>query len=223
MLSACVALVLIPVGVSFLQIEEKTTGKQDPLAYPKIELTDQPIYPVAGAVDGDTVELVIDGKKALVGLIGVQAPKPGNIRPAPVSLALLATESLDQLIHGQKVWALIESDKVDRNKRKMAYLFRVPDGLFVNLEMIRQGTCRAYTRFPFEHKDLFKAYEKQAKRRKVGLWSTRPVFDPPSPAPGATAPDGITLTLAALLIGGTSILFVGLLAGFFMGRSGRDI
>jgi micrococcal nuclease len=65
----------------------------------------------------------------------------------------------------------------------LAYLYRAPDGLFVNLEIVRQGYGHAYTRFPFKYLNLFREYEKKAREAGRGLWgekSTTGKADPPT-------------------------------------------
>ena len=54
--------------------------------------------------------------------------------------------------------------------RLLAYVYRAPDGLFVNLELVRQGYGKAYTKYPFEYMSLFQQYEKVAQTVKKGLW-----------------------------------------------------
>ena len=50
------------------------------------------------------------------------------------------------------------------------YLYLAPDGLFVNLEIVRQGYGRAYTRFPFKHSALFEHYAAKASETGKGLY-----------------------------------------------------
>ena len=58
----------------------------------------------------------------------------------------------------------------DKYGRLLAYLYRAPDGLFVNLEIVRQGYGQAYTRYPFKHMELFRHYEHRAQEARKGLW-----------------------------------------------------
>ena len=50
------------------------------------------------------------------------------------------------------------------------YLYLALDGLFVNLEIVRQGYGRAYTRFSFKHSALFKHYAAKASEAGKGLY-----------------------------------------------------
>ena len=55
-----------------------------------------------------------------------------------------------------------------------AYLYRAPDGLFVNLELIRQGCSLAVADQPFEHDELFGFYEAKAQGDGKGIWKASP-------------------------------------------------
>ena len=76
---------------------------------------------------------------------------------------------------GEEVYVEFEPDNtVDKYGHKLFYLYRVPDGMFVNLEIIRQGyghTDIAYL-YPFQCMELFQSYEKKAQELGKGLWSS---------------------------------------------------
>ena len=59
----------------------------------------------------------------------------------------------------------------DREDRFWAYVYRAPDGLFVNLELIRLGYARLSAPEPFEHQKLLRAYELWARKNQKGLWN----------------------------------------------------
>ena len=75
-----------------------------------------------------------------------------------------------------------DGNKTDKYARLLAYLYRVPDGLFVNLEIVRQGYGHAYTRFPFKHMELFRHYERRAQEVGKGLWGDITAAAPESEA-----------------------------------------
>ncbi len=54
-----------------------------------------------------------------------------------------------------------------------AWVFRAPDGLFVNLEVVRQGAARADLPSDSAYRELFKHYEERARRNHRGLWAGR--------------------------------------------------
>lgn len=61
----------------------------------------------------------------------------------------------------------------DRYGRTLAYVYRAPDGLFVNAEIIRQGYGYAYTRYPFKYLEEFREVQKFAEKAGKGLWGEK--------------------------------------------------
>ena len=53
---------------------------------------------------------------------------------------------------------------------RVAYLHRAPDGLLVNLEIIRQGYGLAAEGYAFQHQDAFAAYQTRAQQIGKGIW-----------------------------------------------------
>ena len=107
-------------------------------------------------------------------LVGVDAPE--TVHPdKPVEFyGPEASRFLTNLLKGEKVYVEAKPDETtDKYGRTLYYLYRAPDGLFVNLEIVRQGHGHAYTRFPFKYMELFRYYEREARKAGRGLWDTR--------------------------------------------------
>ena len=51
-------------------------------------------------------------------------------------------------------------------------LSRLRRGLFVNLEIVRQGYGHVYTRFPFKHMELFRYYGNRARTAGKGVYGS---------------------------------------------------
>ena len=49
----------------------------------------------------------------------------------------------------------------------------LPDGIFLNAEIIKEGYGFAYTRYPFKYLDEFRSYEREARESGIGLWNVR--------------------------------------------------
>lgn len=149
---------------------------------------------VSRVVDGDTVVLAIDGVDTTVRLIGVDAPEKSDARKAAEPFAAESSEFLTNLLAGEEVF--VEDNegpqKTDRYGRHLCYLYRSPDGLFVNIEIIRQGYGHALTEYPFQHLERFRATEAQARDAKRGLWApeepTGPMAVKPAAAPSPRQP-----------------------------------
>ncbi|MBI4353225.1 MAG: thermonuclease family protein [Candidatus Omnitrophica bacterium] len=145
-------------------------------------------YVVKKVFDGDTVVLH-NGEK--VRLVGVSAPEIkdeqgknkkearfAHLDPKIVDrYAKKAKKFVEKEVEGKKV--RLEFDRAnalnahkDKYNRTLAYVYRVPDGFFLNAEVIKQGYGFAYKsyRFPYRHSGDFKRYEKEASRNKRGMW-----------------------------------------------------
>ena len=127
---------------------------------------------VEGIIDGDTVSILLDGKQTTIRLIGVDTPETVYPQKPVEAYGKEASQFTTNLLKGEDVFIDKEpSMTIDKYGRTLLYLFRVPDGLFINLEIVRQGYGHAYTELPFKYMELFKYYEKRATDFKKGLWS----------------------------------------------------
>ena len=63
-----------------------------------------------------------------------------------------------------------DRQRSDKYRRTLAYLY-LPDGVFVNLEIIRQGFGHAYVDYPFTHMESFRDAEREAREAGRGLWA----------------------------------------------------
>lgn len=104
-------------------------------------------------IDGDTIVVSIDGRLETVRLIGVDTPetKRGPAEPGGPE----ASEFTRKMVEGQRV--RLEYDKQLRGKygRLLAYVY-LEDGTFLNAEIIQQGYGRAYLKYPFKYKEMFR-------------------------------------------------------------------
>ena len=75
-------------------------------------------------------------------------------------------EFLKRLLLGEHVYLRFDSS----GSKRQVYLFRAPDGLFVNLEMLRQGYGIVWTNPTFDFLELFTQYESIAKVAEKGIW-----------------------------------------------------
>lgn len=146
---------------------------QEPIpATPRRDFTGSPTSQVIRVIDGDTVVLLLEGKETRVRLIGVDTPETVHPQKAVEAYGKEASRFTENLLKGESVYVEYEPgpSKLDRYGRTLAYLYRVPDGLFVNLEIVRQGYGHAYVAFPFQHMELFRSYERRAREAEKGLW-----------------------------------------------------
>ena len=123
-------------------------------------------------IDGDTF-VVADGsaKGETIRLIGVDAPE--TRRSANREIGHFGEEAkvyLGKLLGGDQVDLVYDAGKRDRYGRTLAYVY-LPDGTFINAEMVKQGYATVMTVPPnVVHADYFVELERKAKRGKRGLW-----------------------------------------------------
>jgi micrococcal nuclease len=120
-------------------------------------------------IDGDTIVVDIDGKKEKVRLIGVDTPETTHPQKGVEYFGREASEFTRKMVEGKKVRLDFDWQRRDRYGRLLAYVY-LPDGTFLNAEIIREGYGFAYTRHPFKYMKEFKQLEREARKNKKGLW-----------------------------------------------------
>lgn len=124
---------------------------------------------VVRAIDGDTIEVAIDGRTDDVRYIGVDTPetvKPGE----PVQCyGPQASAFNHRLVDGETVRLVFDSELRDVYGRLLAYVYA--DGMFVNAELIRGGYARTLEIPPnTAEADRLAKLEQEAGEAGVGLW-----------------------------------------------------
>jgi micrococcal nuclease len=134
------------------------------------------ILPGQGETETGRVTRIVDGDTIVVGqekvrLIGVDTPetkKPGT----PVQcFGKAATAETTRLVEGRRVRLELDAEERDRYGRLLAYVYREPDGLFVNAELVRRGFATSLTIPPnVRHADRFVDLQRTARSKDRGLW-----------------------------------------------------
>jgi micrococcal nuclease len=130
---------------------------------------------VLRVIDGDTVQVQVEGRRERVRYIGVDTPE--SVRPgAPVQcFAKRASAFNARLVAGERVRLVSDAERRDRHGRLLAYVYRVRDGLFVNAELVRRGYARTLTIPPnVAHAVELRRLAAAARRKGRGLWSSCP-------------------------------------------------
>jgi micrococcal nuclease len=126
---------------------------------------------VLRVVDGDTIRVRLDGRTERVRYIGVDTPesvKPGT----PVQcFAKRAAAANAALVAGRSVRLVGDVEQRDRYGRLLAYVYREPDGAFVNAQLVRDGYARTLTIAPnVAHARQFAQLAQTARANGRGLW-----------------------------------------------------
>ena len=159
------ALSFVLIIAAFVEAQTITTMP----TYPVEDFTADTAYKVLKIIDGDTVKIDYNGKATNCRLIGVDTPETAHSNKSVEAVGKKASEFTRNLLLGESVYLRFDVERTDMFGRQLAYLYRAPDGLFVNLEIVRQGYGHAYTRFSFKHMELFKHYGDQARKAGKGL------------------------------------------------------
>ena len=150
--------------------------------YPVEDFSNAIAYPVIAVVDGDTIKIQSSGKEVSVRLIGVNTPETVHPTKPVEAFGKVATNFTKNLLLGEHVYLRSETGKDplvetsnakanrDRYGRLLSYVYRAPDGLFVNLEIVRQGYGHVYVQSPFKHMELFQQYSNHARRVGKGVY-----------------------------------------------------
>jgi len=120
-------------------------------------------------VDGDTI---IVNRNERVRFIGIDTPEVKDPRKPIERFGPEASGKTKSFLNGAGKVCLISDgigDGIDKYGRTLAYIF-TEDGLDVNAELLHSGFAKGYLYFPFERKEEFACYHKQAKESGVGMW-----------------------------------------------------
>lgn len=139
-------------------------------AEPPTDATD--IGTIEYIIDGDTVDVIVQGVEERVRLIGIDTPeKRGGFRD-PECFGDEATAYMQTLLpEGTTVRLEIDAEPRDDFGRLLAYLHRTDDDLFVNLHMVTSGhadTLRIPPNTTFAGE--FSAAADAARDAGLGLW-----------------------------------------------------
>ena len=130
-------------------------------------------------VDGDTIDVIIDGEEERVRFTGIDTPEVSHdasaTRPATVGECFgdEATTFVESLLPvGTPI--RLERDVVGRDDygRMLAYVYRSHDGIFINYEIVRQGYAQPLTIPPnVAFSEVMVQAARDAESDDAGLWS----------------------------------------------------
>ena len=125
---------------------------------------------VRWVADGDTVRI---STGEYVRYIGIDTPELHHPKKPVQFYGREAAEFNRHLVEGKKIRLEFDVERHDKFHRLLAYVY-LPDGTFVNAELVRQGYARLMT-FPpnVKYADLFRKLQTEAREAKRGLWGSR--------------------------------------------------
>ena len=138
------------------------------------------------AVDGDTIEVEIEGESYKVRYIGIDTPELHHPTKPVEYYAQEAYEKNRELVEGKTVYLEKDVSETDRYGRLLRYVY-VGD-VFVNAYLVQQGYALVSTYPPdVKYQERFLELQREAREAGRGLWG--PVLTPPSPGEVVIDPD----------------------------------
>ncbi len=133
---------------------------------------------VVGLIDGDTIEVEIDGATYRLRYIGIDTPEVGQ---PYFEESDQANRSLLQI--GDVVYLERDISEVDNFGRLLRYVY-LPNETFVNGALVAIGVAFSKAYPPdIKHQELLNKLETEAKEAEVGMWET--ILFTPTPEPSA--------------------------------------
>ncbi|WP_404985686.1 thermonuclease family protein [Chryseobacterium sp. M5] len=131
--------------------------------FPIIIFSQNKSYKVIGVKDGDTVEILMNGKPQVVRLSHIDCPEKKQ------PFGNNAKQFASDLCFGKKV-KLSTGWKKDRNKRLLAEII-LSNGKNLNKELVKNGFAWHYKKYSKDNS--YDDLEKQARKLKLGLWNDK--------------------------------------------------
>lgn len=145
---------------------------------------------VRSVIDGDTLDVTLNGRTRRIRLIGVDTPETTHPSRPVECFGREASRFLTELVSDQTV--LLEADPSQGDRDRFNRLLRfvwLPDGRLVNYEIIAQGYGFEYTfNAPYTYQDQFKAAQRAAREAQSGLWAPEACNGERAPAAATPAP-----------------------------------
>ncbi len=120
-------------------------------------------YKVIGVKDGDTVELLMNGKPHVVRLSNIDCPEKKQ------PFGNNAKQFVSDLCFGKMV-RMSTDGKKDRNKRLIAEII-LKNGKNINKELVKNGLAWHFKKYSKDNS--YDTLEKQARKLKLGLWKDK--------------------------------------------------
>lgn len=148
----------------------------------------QELYEVVNVVDGDTLDVSINGKIERLRLIGINTPETVDPRRPVQCFGVQASNKAKEFLSGKSI--ALESDPTQGERDKYDRLLRyihLSDGRNFNELMISEGYAYEYTYdLPYKYQQEFKQAEADARQSGRGLWAEGVCTDSTSDASTST-------------------------------------
>jgi len=153
-----------------------STNESSPQEQPATALVEAKVVRV---IDGDTIEVDIEGSLYKVRYIGIDTPETVHPQKPVEYFGKEASEKNRELVEGEIVRLEKDVSEADKYGRLLRYVW--VDDMMVNGELVRLGYAQVATYPPdVKYQDFFLELQREAKEASLGLWA-----EPSPPAPSA--------------------------------------
>lgn len=172
--SSAVTPTLSPTFTPFPAIPPVPEGECIPLG------TEREFATVSNVVDGDTIDVLIEGVSFRIRYIGVDAPEIGE------PFFSQATSQNAELVHGTTVTLVKDVSHTDEDGNLLRFV--VSGNQFVNYELVRRGFAMSSTTSPdVACGERFAEAQIEAVNESNGMWAVIPAPLPPTATPASAA------------------------------------
>ena len=128
---------------------------------------------VVRVIDGDTIEVEVEGVTATVRLMGIDTPETKHPTRPVEYYGAEAAALAETVLSGMTIDLTTDrtGDREDMYGRWLRYV--VVRGVDFNAALVREGYARAVRGFAYARRAEFIALENAARSRGVGLWAAR--------------------------------------------------
>ncbi len=160
----------IPVQPKKNVIEEKAEPKVVVQPETPLKISEPTGIPVLKIVDGDTIDVLYQGKEERLRIKGINTPETKDPRYPVQCFGKEASAKAKEILEGKNI--MLETDG-SRGKygRLLAYL-RLLNGKDYGEKMIREGYAWHYRSYSHERMDAYDEAEKYARENNAGLWAS---------------------------------------------------
>lgn len=148
---------------------------------PTPTIQDRKLNKVIKVIDGDTIQVNIDGKTETIRLIGIDSPETVDPRKPVQCFGKEASNKAKEMLSRKDVILEADATQGERDKydRLLRYIY-LEDGTNINMLMIRDGYAHEYTyqSNPYKYQSEFISAEQSARDEKKGLWADNVCITP---------------------------------------------
>ena len=129
---------------------------------------------VVRVIDGDTIEVDLNGGLYNVRYIGIDTPETKHPTRGVEPYGLEAAERNRQLVEGKTVYLEKDVSEMDKYDRLLRYVY--VDDVMVNAVLVQEGYAQVSTYPPdVKYTEEFLKLQRQAREEGRGLWAGMPV------------------------------------------------